>query len=329
MSDALRAASVASATAIPMSAFFKAGASFTPSPVMPQMCFLSCNLFTISYLCSAYISGSPIRNRHVYSLYIIYKERSVYFTGEDAGEAVGLLDEFVDGKRGDGGVFVLAEEGGRRVHVASHAEPSTGLFTNGKLVAGDHLNVDSQLESLLDGVCAVVSWRIEERQESHKLPWSSSTLLYLLWHFLQFKCTINFFASINFNVSLLSVRVPVLSLHRTSIPAISSMAVILLVMAPCSERRCEPIAIVTDKTVGMAMGIPPMRSTKRLSIPSLTVHQVSSLTEERVDSGGNHHSLNLSLLNSGAGENFVARILCYRQGLAGERGLIDLEWIAL
>ncbi|PKI53558.1 hypothetical protein CRG98_026008 [Punica granatum] len=50
MSEALRAASVASATAIPMSAFFRAGASLTPSPVIPHMCFLSCSFFTISYL---------------------------------------------------------------------------------------------------------------------------------------------------------------------------------------------------------------------------------------------------------------------------------------
>jgi hypothetical protein len=52
MSEAPLAASVASATAIPISAFFRAGASLTPSPVIPQMCFLSCSLFTISYLCS-------------------------------------------------------------------------------------------------------------------------------------------------------------------------------------------------------------------------------------------------------------------------------------
>ncbi|KVH72628.1 hypothetical protein Ccrd_025584 [Cynara cardunculus var. scolymus] len=37
MSEAPLAASVASATAIPISAFFKAGASFTPSPVIPQI----------------------------------------------------------------------------------------------------------------------------------------------------------------------------------------------------------------------------------------------------------------------------------------------------
>ncbi|CAN1166618.1 hypothetical protein LINPERHAP2_LOCUS26790, partial [Linum perenne] len=46
MSDALLAASVASATAMPISAFFSAGASLTPSPVIPQMWFLSWSLFT-------------------------------------------------------------------------------------------------------------------------------------------------------------------------------------------------------------------------------------------------------------------------------------------
>lgn len=53
------------------------------------------------------------------------------------------------------------------------------------------------------------------------------------------------------------------------ITTISSMAVILLVMAPCCDKRWYPIAIVTDKTVDMAIGIPPMRSTKKVLIPSL------------------------------------------------------------
>ena len=86
-------------------------------------------------------------------------------------------------------------------------------------------------------------------------------------HYLAFKplTSIRFLST----VSLLRVRVPVLSLHRTSIPAISSMAVILFVIAPCSDRRWDPIAMVTDKTVGIAIGIPPIRSTSMLSIPSL------------------------------------------------------------
>uniref|UniRef100_A0A0A9DBR7 Uncharacterized protein n=1 Tax=Arundo donax TaxID=35708 RepID=A0A0A9DBR7_ARUDO len=69
-------------------------------------------------------------------------------------------------------------------------------------------------------------------------------------------------------LSLLRVSVPVLSLHRTSMPAISSMAVIRLVMAPWRARRWDPMAMVTESTVGMAMGMPPMRRTRRLSMPS-------------------------------------------------------------
>lgn len=61
MSEAPRAASVESATAIPMSAIFSAGASFTPSPVIPQMCFFACSFFTISYLCSVRIDSTRIR----------------------------------------------------------------------------------------------------------------------------------------------------------------------------------------------------------------------------------------------------------------------------
>uniref|UniRef100_A0A0A9CXS8 Secreted protein n=1 Tax=Arundo donax TaxID=35708 RepID=A0A0A9CXS8_ARUDO len=59
ISDALLAASVASATAIPISAFFRAGASLTPSPVIPQICFRACKRFTISYLCSGNTPAKP------------------------------------------------------------------------------------------------------------------------------------------------------------------------------------------------------------------------------------------------------------------------------
>lgn len=37
----------------------------------------------------------------------------------------------------------------------------------------------------------------------------------------------------------------------------------------CWDSRCEPIARVTDNTVGIAMGIPPIKRTRRLLIPSL------------------------------------------------------------
>ena len=59
MEAAARAASVASDTAIPQSAFFSAGASFTPSPVMPTMCPCFCRTSTIWNLCSGNTWAKP------------------------------------------------------------------------------------------------------------------------------------------------------------------------------------------------------------------------------------------------------------------------------
>ena len=47
-----RAASVAPETAVPQSACFSAGASFTPSPVIATRCPRLCSAFTMAYLCS-------------------------------------------------------------------------------------------------------------------------------------------------------------------------------------------------------------------------------------------------------------------------------------
>lgn len=109
MSDALRAASVESATAIPMSAFFRAGASFTPSPVIPHMCFLSCNLLTISYLCSeekfnmSSKIGKDLKNT---ALYVIVAG----ITGKDTSKAIRFLDELIYGKSSNCFIFVLSKQ---------------------------------------------------------------------------------------------------------------------------------------------------------------------------------------------------------------------------
>ena len=52
MSAAARAASVLPSTAMPIWAFLSAGASFTPSPVMPTVCLAPWSSSTIRYLCS-------------------------------------------------------------------------------------------------------------------------------------------------------------------------------------------------------------------------------------------------------------------------------------
>ena len=50
--------------------------------------------------------------------------------------------------------------------------------------------------------------------------------------------------------------------------------------------------------------------------------------QDFVDPSGDDDGLNLSLLDGGAGEDFIARVFGCWQGLAGECGLIDLEGIS-
>ena len=54
------AASVASATAIPTLAAFKAGASLTPSPVIPTVWFKFCNSCTTLNLCFGLTEAKPL-----------------------------------------------------------------------------------------------------------------------------------------------------------------------------------------------------------------------------------------------------------------------------
>ncbi len=59
MSAADLAASVAPETAMPASAFFSAGASLTPSPVIPTICCFFWSSSTIWYLCSGKTWANP------------------------------------------------------------------------------------------------------------------------------------------------------------------------------------------------------------------------------------------------------------------------------
>ena len=59
MSAAAHAASVAPSTAIPTSAFLSAGASLTPSPVMPTVQPRRRRVSTMLNLCSGYTPAKP------------------------------------------------------------------------------------------------------------------------------------------------------------------------------------------------------------------------------------------------------------------------------
>ena len=55
--------------------------------------------------------------------------------------------------------------------------------------------------------------------------------------------------------------------NRIVTAASSSIAVTCVTIALCSDNCLAPIANVTDKTVGIAIGIPPIKSTNKLLIP--------------------------------------------------------------
>ena len=136
-SAAARAASVAPLTAMPTSACFRAGASFTPSPVMPTIWPRDCSSLTILNLCSGNTSAKPsassIRSpswRPPSSSKI--SEAETIFVPRWSLPAI---------SRGDGGV-----------------------------VAGHHADVEAHRLALLYGLGGVVPWRIEQGQETQELP---------------------------------------------------------------------------------------------------------------------------------------------------------------
>jgi hypothetical protein len=126
-------------------------------------------------------------------------------TGEDAGKAIGLLDQIVHGDGGDGFLLPVSlamaswSPAGFIQFTQSHsATPKTAstLKYSFKLIlacsdrheqeagTGDHLDIDAQVERLPDGFRTVVPRRVEKGQQGDELPWAAGAVLRLLRHFL-------------------------------------------------------------------------------------------------------------------------------------------------
>ena len=138
-SAAARAASVAPDTAIPQSAFFSAGASFTPSPVMPTMWPRLCRISTIWNLCSGNTWAKPSAVSMASSR---WRRIVVVRLAEDAG----------------------VED------VRSEPQLSGDFLADGDLIARDHLHAYAHLPGRLDGRLGVLPGRVEKRQNAEELP---------------------------------------------------------------------------------------------------------------------------------------------------------------
>lgn len=87
--------------------------------------------------------------------------------GENTGESIGIHDHFVQvGVLGTGSGSVLQDLGG--VHVVSQTQSSTGFLGDSELITSDHLDLDTESLSVVDGLLGVGSRRIEDGEKTDK-----------------------------------------------------------------------------------------------------------------------------------------------------------------
>ena len=108
----------------------------------------------------------------------------VLVLGEDAGETVGVQDHLVQGGMlATGGGSVLQDLGG--VHVVTQTETTTGFFSDGELITGDHLDPDTEKESIVDGLLGVLTGRVEDGEETDEFETVTLSLVVVTFNFLE------------------------------------------------------------------------------------------------------------------------------------------------
>ena len=139
MAAAARAASVAPDTAMPTSAFLRAGASFTPSPVMPTMWPRFCSASTMLNLCSGNTWANPS------AASIAFCDR-----GLAAGTCFGQMT----------GVEMLEP----------NAELARRLLRDRRLVSRHHFDRNAHCSGSVDRRSGILPHGVEERDHTEHLP---------------------------------------------------------------------------------------------------------------------------------------------------------------
>jgi len=88
--------------------------------------------------------------------------------GEDTGETIGVHDHLIDVLEFAVRARSFLEHLGR-VHMIAETEASTSLLSNGKLVTGNHLDLDTESHSVVDGLLGVGSRGVEDGQQADEL----------------------------------------------------------------------------------------------------------------------------------------------------------------
>jgi len=87
---------------------------------------------------------------------------------EHTGESVRVHDHLVEREvLAAWGRTLLENLGG--VHVVTETKTTTGLLGNGKLVTGNHLDLDTEGHGVVNGLLGVRTWGVEDGEETDEL----------------------------------------------------------------------------------------------------------------------------------------------------------------
>lgn len=103
---------------------------------------------------------------------------------ENTSESIGVHNHLVQvGVLGTGGGSVLQNLGG--VHVVTKTQSSTGFLGDGELVTSDHLDLDTESLSVVDGLLGVGSGRVEDGEQTDKFETVTLGIGGVTHHFLE------------------------------------------------------------------------------------------------------------------------------------------------
>ena len=104
--------------------------------------------------------------------------------GEDTSETIGIQDHLVEvGVLAAGGRSVLQHLGG--IHVVAQTETTSGFLRNGELITGDHLDLDAESHSIVDGLLGILTGRIEDGEETNELETSALSIVIITLDLLE------------------------------------------------------------------------------------------------------------------------------------------------
>nr|GMC58495.1 hypothetical protein Iba_chr02aCG15820 [Ipomoea batatas] len=206
----------------------------------------------------------------------------------------------------------------------------------------DHLDIDTKFNSPLDGLSTVMSWRIKERQQTNKFP---CTLI--VWierqkmHFLNVCSSLLGITQHANNASINGILVlnPGGSSSKQQDIIFTSILNEDLnqALVNCELVKGEGTSLITAKHIHTSHffnGSHPLSDGTLLYCYLLEVtnivgaiDEMSSLSKEGADAGGDDDGIDLSLLHGGAGVGDVPGCLSDRQGFTCESRLINLEGI--